>query len=228
MDLLPATASPVPLEYTWFSSACNFGPCSPISTSDSPLQTEMEAGRERIIFDCKRLQTCHRETRRTSLGARPRFKDVWKNPTDSVVSKFGPPYLVLVSFHLAEFFFLIDALPGLFCISSLHTFLTNWIYYYAVYVSSTKHHTVYFGQIENWWITIACIQPHLFVFYPSGNTESQAVPALPAEGWPVRSCGRIRLQWLPPQAVHAQRNLPHHIPPCRWVELFCRADAQVT
>lgn len=56
-------------------------------------------------------------------------------------------------------------------------------------------------------------------FCPLGDTESQAVLALPAEGRPVRSCGRIRLQWLPPQAVHAQRNLPHHIPPCRWVDL---------
>lgn len=51
----------------------------------------------------------------------------------------------------------------------------------------------------------------------SGDTESQAVPALPAEGWPVRGCGRIRLQRLALKAVHAKRNLPHHIPPCRWV-----------
>ena len=52
-------------------------------------------------------------------------------------------------------------------------------------------------------------------FHPLGDTESQAVLALPAESWPVRSGGRIRLQRLPPQAVHAQRNLPHHIPPRR-------------
>lgn len=61
---------------------------------------------------------------------------------------------------------------------------------------------------------------HISVFCLTGDTESQAVLALPAEGRSVRSCGRIRLQRLPPQAVHAQRNLPHHIPPCWWVERF--------
>lgn len=64
-------------------------------------------------------------------------------------------------------------------------------------------------------------------FHPLGDTESQAVPALPAEGRPVRSRGRICLQRLPPQAVHAKRNLPHHIPPCRWVELFPLPGAKV-
>lgn len=56
--------------------------------------------------------------------------------------------------------------------------------------------------------------------YSLGDTESKAVPALPAEGWSVRSSGRICLQWLAPQAVHAQRNLPHHVPPRWWVALF--------
>lgn len=68
--------------------------------------------------------------------------------------------------------------------------------------------------------SLACCLTQFLSFCSLGDTESQAVLALPAEGWPVRSCGRIRLQRLPPQAVHAQRNLPHHIPACRWVELF--------
>lgn len=59
--------------------------------------------------------------------------------------------------------------------------------------------------------------PEPYSFCLLGDTESQAVLALPAKGWPIRSRGRICLQWLPPQAVHAQRNLPHHVPPCRWV-----------
>lgn len=106
MDLLPATASPVPLEYTWFSSACHFGPCSPISTSDSPLQTEMEAGRERIIFDCKRLQTCHPETRRTSLGPDQDLKMSGRIPR--ILSSVNLVHLILFwsPFIWLSFFFL--------------------------------------------------------------------------------------------------------------------------
>lgn len=48
-----------------------------------------------------------------------------------------------------------------------------------------------------------------------GHAESQAVPALPAESRPLGGRGRVRLQRLPPQALHAQGNLPHHLPPGR-------------
>lgn len=83
-----------------------------------------------------------------------------------------------------------------------------------------KSHVIRFGVLSHMASNFAFLrvlsEP---CFPPLGNTESQAVFALPAEGWPIRSCGRICLQWLPPQAVHAERNLPHHIPSCRWVNL---------
>lgn len=52
----------------------------------------------------------------------------------------------------------------------------------------------------------------LNLFCLLGHAESQAVLALPAESWPIRGRGGIHLQRLTPQALHAQRNLPHHVP----------------
>lgn len=61
--------------------------------------------------------------------------------------------------------------------------------------------------------------PSPFVLSPSklllcvlGHAESQAVLALPAEGWPIGGRGRIHLQRLAPQTLLAKRNLPHHVP----------------
>lgn len=52
----------------------------------------------------------------------------------------------------------------------------------------------------------------LNLFCVLGYAESQAVLALPAESWPIRGCGGIHLQRLAPQTLHAQRNLPDHVP----------------
>lgn len=169
----------------------------------------MEAGKERIIFDCKRFQTCHSETRWTSLEPDEDLKMSGEIPQILSSNRFGPSCFYPVLFLFLCFLFFSKLLYP-------RWFLANPFSGLSRCLCLDKNDIIrIFDEL------LSFIQCHLsssFCLDPLGNTESQAVPALPAEGRPVRSCGRIRLQRLPPQAVHAQRNLPHHIPPCRWVE----------